>query len=245
MIKMFRAAGFAAVAFLCSANGAAAFQVVKVASTGTETGPVAETVAVSAVAPVLNAAPAAAPAAVMTLAPTPVPAAEAPSFLRARPDRPVADAPVAQRPVTGVASAAAVSRPLVDLVAEHSNATITGEEFECLASTVYYESRGEPLEGQLAVAEVVLNRVRSGRFRGTICDVVRQPSQFSFVRRGVIPSAPRESAAWARSVAIAHIALNNLADVTGDDSLFFHATYVRPNWGRPRIAQIGRHIFYR
>jgi spore germination cell wall hydrolase CwlJ-like protein len=130
-------------------------------------------------------------------------------------------------------------------VAQHAAVETDDEQFECLASAVYFESRGEPLEGQLAVAEVILNRVASGRFRSTICDVVKQPSQFSFVRRGVIPEAPRGSAAWQRAVAIAHIALRDLADVTGDRSLFFHATYVNPGWGRPRIARIGNHIFYR
>lgn len=136
-------------------------------------------------------------------------------------------------------------RPLAELVAEHAGTVGTGEAFDCLASAVYYESRGEPLEGQLAVAEVILNRVRSGRFRSTICDVVRQPSQFSFVRGGQIPVAPRDSVAWHRAAAIAHIAMNDLADATGDESLFFHATSVNPRWGRPRVARIGNHIFYR
>ena len=166
---------------------------------------------------------------------------------RVRPDHQTV-APAAPTGVTGLATptaAPAGRRPLADLVAEHSGAAGTGEEFDCLASAVYYESRGEPLDGQLAVAEVILNRVRSGRFRSTVCDVVKQPSQFSFVRRGVIPTAPRDSVSWQRAAAIAHIAMNDLADATGDDSLFFHATYVNPRWGRPRIARIGNHIFYR
>lgn len=166
---------------------------------------------------------------------------------RDRPDHQSVTAP-APAGVTGLATPVATPAPrrsLTELVAEHSGAAGTGEEFDCLASAVYYESRGEPLDGQLAVAEVILNRVRSGRFRSTICDVVKQPSQFSFVRRGVIPSAPRESAAWQRAAAIAHIAMNDLADATGDNSLFFHATHVNPRWGRPRVARIGNHIFYR
>lgn len=174
---------------------------------------------------------------------------------------PIALPPVAlaiQDPATGPASAATnpqaaaptespARRSLDDLVAEHGDLDTADAQFECLASAVYFEARGEPLEGQLAVAEVILNRVASGRFRATVCDVVTQPSQFSFVRRGRIPPAPRGSAAWQRAVAIAHIAMENLHDVTGDDSLFFHATYVRPSWGRAdaRIARIGRHVFYR
>jgi hypothetical protein len=165
---------------------------------------------------------------------------------RTRPDRPSATAPAPlPAPSAGVTAAAGARRSLDDLVAEHAGAEIGDEAFQCLASAVYFESRGEPLAGQLAVAEVILNRVKSGRFRSTICDVVKQPSQFSFVRRGVIPEPKRETAAWQRAVAIAHIAMNDLHDVTGEESLFFHATYVNPGWGRPRIARIGNHIFYR
>lgn len=161
---------------------------------------------------------------------------------RIRPDR--ADDPVAP---AATDTGRPARRSLGELVSEHGEADTSDPQFACLASAVYFESRGEPLEGQLAVAEVILNRVASGRFRSTICQVVTQPSQFSFVRRGQIPQAPRGSAAWQRAVAIAHIALQNLHDVTGDDSLFFHATSVRPSWGRPsaRIARIGRHVFYR
>lgn len=155
---------------------------------------------------------------------------------RDRPDRSIGET---VRPVSGLSLAA--------LVEQHAAAESGDEQFQCLASAVYFESRGEPLEGQLAVAEVILNRVASGRFRSTVCDVVTQPSQFSFVRGGRIPEPNRASAAWSRAVAIARIAMDNLHDVTGDDSLFFHATYVRPSWGRPsaRIARIGNHIFYR
>jgi hypothetical protein len=167
---------------------------------------------------------------------------------RARPDRSgssaIAPAPI-PAPSAGVTAAAGERRGLGDLVAEHAGAEIDDEQFQCLASAVYFESRGEPLDGQLAVAEVILNRVKSGRFRSTVCDVVKQPSQFSFVRRGVIPQPKRETTAWQRAVAIAHIAMNDLHDVTGESSLFFHATYVNPGWGRPRIARIGNHIFYR
>jgi N-acetylmuramoyl-L-alanine amidase len=168
---------------------------------------------------------------------------------RFRPDRPILSgmtAPALPTPaVLGGINAQAGTRPLADLVAQHMGTASADEQFDCLARTVYFESRGEPLEGQLAVAEVVLNRVRSGRFRESICGVVTQPAQFSFVRAGIIPEVPRGSTAWQRSVAIAHIAMDRLAQVNGQDSLFFHATYVHTNWGRPRIAQIGNHIFYR
>ncbi len=235
MFKSFRVAGLAAAAaFLCAHVPAAA----------QPASPLAETAVTTAVPADFSIRPDAAtvPSPLGTNAP-----------IAARPTLSPVPAPVpADATIPAPASSAVrpavvegARRSLSDLVSEHAASDTDDEQFDCLARAVYFESRGEPLEGQLAVAEVILNRVASGRFRSTICDVVRQPSQFSFVRRGQIPSVPRDNAAWHRAVAIARIALDNLHDVTGDDSLFFHATYVRPNWGRPRIARIGRHIFYR
>ena len=251
MIKTIRAAGFAAAAaFLCTGNSAAA------ATTQDQVNPAAHAAAATPVtvlgtdAQAANADQATVPAPAAAVADH-VTADTALTPGRARPDRPTATAPdplagaEPARAPAGVTAAAGARRSLNDLVAEHAGAELNEEQFQCLASAVYFESRGEPLDGQLAVAEVILNRVKSGRFRSTICDVVKQPSQFSFVRRGVIPQPKRETAAWERAVAIAHIALNDLADVTGENSLFFHATYVNPGWGRPRIAKIGNHIFYR
>ena len=85
-------------------------------------------------------------------------------------------------------------------------------QHECLAGAVYFESKGEPLRGQLSVAEVILNRARSGRFPASVCGVVKQRGQFSFVRGGRIPAIARASLAWKRAVAIAHIAREDLAD---------------------------------
>jgi spore germination cell wall hydrolase CwlJ-like protein len=271
MFKTIRvAASAAAAAFLCIGNSAAASETetqpqvspATVAAATTAT-PIPTPVTVDAPAKVEQAA---VPANFNLAAVATADSAVIPG--RIRPDRPSATAPAAiaaaePAPTAGTpppllaapeaaaspagVTAAAGRRSLNDLVAEHGGAESDDEQFQCLASAVYFESRGEPLDGQLGVAEVILNRVKSGRFRDTICDVVKQPSQFSFVRRGVIPQPKRETAAWQRAVAIAHIALNDLADVTGENSLFFHATYVNPGWGRParRIARIGNHIFYR
>ncbi len=251
MIKTFRAAAIAAaVALSCTGQAAAAeTQIAPGAhAAGTQISPAAHAAAATPVTTLDTNAPAvaAAPAVLITLPAAISDRSSADTALtpgRVRPDRaePVGAAPLGAAP----SAAPAAVRSLSDLVAEHARSETSGEQFECLARAVYFESRGELLEGQLAVAEVILNRVRSGRFRGTVCDVVKQPSQFSFVRRGVIPEAPRDSATWHRAVAIAHIAMENLHDVTGEDSLFFHATYVNPGWGRPRIARIGNHIFYR
>jgi len=120
-------------------------------------------------------------------------------------------------------------------------------DLKCLAQAVYFEARGEPIEGQLAVAEVVINRARSGLYPDNYCDVVTQPAQFSFVRHGRIPEADETSAAWQRAEAIAEIAQQNLWQSKASDALYFHATYVRPSWAHQKVqlAQIDTHIFYR
>ena len=131
------------------------------------------------------------------------------------------------------------------LVADHAGSETADEETECLARAVYWESKGEPLTGQLTVAEVVINRAQSGRFASTICGVVRQPSQFSFVRRGHIPQPPAGSRDWRTAVAIAQIAMQDLADGGAPRALYFHARRASPGWRRTRVATIGNHIFYR
>ena len=137
-------------------------------------------------------------------------------------------------------------KPLHELVGEHATSSTQGAEHECLASAVYFESKGEPLQGQLSVAEVVLNRARSGRFPASICGVVKQRGQFSFVRGGRLPAVRRDSAAWRKAVAVAHIARADLADGAAPKALFFHARRVAPGWSRAtRVATIGNHVFYR
>jgi len=136
-------------------------------------------------------------------------------------------------------------RPLAELVAEYSGTEPRDDQAECLASAVYWESNGEPLAGQLAVAEVIINRARSGRFASTLCGVITQRSQFSFVRGGRIPTPPQSSAGWRNAVAIAHIAMDDLADSPVSTALFFHARYVSPRWRLQRLAAVGNHIFYR
>jgi spore germination cell wall hydrolase CwlJ-like protein len=117
-------------------------------------------------------------------------------------------------------------------------------ELRCLAGTVYFESRGESLVGQLAVAHVVINRAQSGRFPKSLCGVVHQRSQFSFVRGGKMP-AIREGAQWNNAIAIAQIARDGSWKNHAPGALFFHARYVSPGWRKTRIAQIDNHIFYR
>ncbi|HYU96535.1 MAG TPA: cell wall hydrolase, partial [Sphingomicrobium sp.] len=120
-------------------------------------------------------------------------------------------------------------------------------EQECLANAVYFEARGEPLRGQLAVAEVVMNRAASGRYPASLCGVVAQPAQFSFVRRGRMPRADRASEAWRRAVGVARVAAEGMAPrLLPPSCLWYHANYVSPSWGHrlAESARIGLHIFY-
>ena len=136
---------------------------------------------------------------------------------------------------------------LRDLVAAMPAAGELSDEMRCLAGAVYFESRGEPLAGQLAVAQVVINRSESSRFPESYCGVVYQRAQFSFVRGGSMPRIKTSSDAWKRATAIARIAHQGLWDSEAQDSLYFHATYVKPRWAsrKTRRAAIKTHIFYR
>tara|TARA_R110000824_G_scaffold64650_2_gene168879 strand:- start:502 stop:1209 length:708 start_codon:yes stop_codon:yes gene_type:complete len=118
-------------------------------------------------------------------------------------------------------------------------------EMQCLAGTIYFESKGESLQGQLAVARVVLARVESSRFPDTICGVVYQRSQFSFVRGGRMPHIKTERQTWRNAMAIAKIAVNDGWESSVEGALFFHARHVSPGWRLKRLASIDNHIFYR
>ncbi|CAN5130429.1 hypothetical protein BH09PSE3_BH09PSE3_21340 [soil metagenome] len=134
---------------------------------------------------------------------------------------------------------------LATLVDRYSDddAAVDGE-LNCLANAVYFESKGEPLAGQLAVAKVVMNRSKSGRFAPTICGVVKQPSQFSFVRGGGFP-AVRSDSMWRKAVGVAQVAMKGLFASPAPDALYFHAKRVAPRWGKRQVASVGNHIFYR
>lgn len=134
---------------------------------------------------------------------------------------------------------------LSQLVSLHGIPAAMDEELRCLASTVYFESKGETLEGQLAVAKVVIARRDSGRFANSLCGVVYQPSQFSFVRGGKMPAIPASSRSWAEAVAIAQIALNDTWESPVEGALFFHARHVSPGWRMQRLAAVDNHVFYR
>jgi N-acetylmuramoyl-L-alanine amidase len=137
--------------------------------------------------------------------------------------------------------------PLYALADRYGSDAALDEEANCLATAVYFEARGESVDGQLAVARVVMNRAASGRYPTTWCGVVKQPAQFSFVRRGRFPRIDTASPAWERAQGVARLAMANVVPSVGTDVLWYHANYVSPSWGRrlSTAQRIGSHIFYR
>jgi hypothetical protein len=133
----------------------------------------------------------------------------------------------------------------------HGSALDSARQLDCLTQAVYFEARGETPRGQAAVAQVVMNRVKSPSFPKTVCGVVFQGAashgcQFSFacdgsMRRGL------ETGAWdrARRIAVRTLSGVRLADIGA--ATHFHTTSVQPDWGPQmlRVAQVGLHIFYR
>ena len=173
-----------------------------------------------------------------------------------RTSAPVA-AQAAAQPAALISADAAVARdagwlqkagwPLYALVDRFSTGAPLTDEANCIAVAVYHEARGESVEGQLAVAKVIMNRAASGQYPASWCGVVKQPWQFSFVRNGYLPPVDQTSQAWRNALGITRLAINNAVQSVPSECLWYHADYVAPSWGRrlTRVEKIGAHIFYR
>jgi spore germination cell wall hydrolase CwlJ-like protein len=133
---------------------------------------------------------------------------------------------------------------LDDAVAAQDRA-VADEATRCLAGAIYFESKGEPLSGQLAVAQVIINRAKSGRFPADVCGVVKQRGQFGFVRGGRIPSIDEARSAYRTAVAVARVALADAWDSAAETALYFNTPGRAPGARLQRVAMIGNHIFYR
>lgn len=135
---------------------------------------------------------------------------------------------------------------LSQMVAELRSPDAGSHQLDCLATGVYFEAKGEPLAGQLAVGQVIANRSESGgRFPDSYCGVLFQRGQFSFVHGHTLPSVSHSNRQWQTAVAIAKIVDEGLQNSAAGNALFFHARYVSPGWHLKRVASIGNHIFYR
>ncbi len=129
------------------------------------------------------------------------------------------------------------------------------QELTCLTLNVYFEARGEPKAGQYAVAEVTMNRVASERYPDSVCGVVYQKnwdwirgryvSAFSWTEFDTWPSPKSED--WKQAWEIAEEVYYRRRPPTLQGALFFHSIYIKPSWsrGKPPVARIGNHVFYK
>jgi spore germination cell wall hydrolase CwlJ-like protein len=127
------------------------------------------------------------------------------------------------------------------------------KQLDCLTRNIYWEAASEPFEGKVAVAQVTLNRVESGKFANTVCGVVYQKNvfyekvvcQFSWFCEGNHKIRAVHKPMWQESELVAKkVLLENFRLPGMKNALYYHADYVNPNWRLPKIDQIGRHIFY-
>ena len=128
-------------------------------------------------------------------------------------------------------------------------ALVHGNDLWCLTQNIYHEARGEPVEGQLAVGIVTLNRVQSSRYPDDVCEVVHERKQFSWTS---LPSNARQITdprAWYQALSLAERVLEgnyNAADYQLAGVMHYHNHTVRPQWASTGelVTAIGRHRFY-
>jgi spore germination cell wall hydrolase CwlJ-like protein len=158
--------------------------------------------------------------------------------------------------LTVVYTAPTLSNEFINNTTQKQVSTDFNRQLDCLAKNIYYEAGSEKYEGKLAVAQVTMNRVNSGKYPKDICSVVYQKTtdqnlrtvcQFSWtcmVKELVI----KDKYSWEESQLIAKRALTEpyVHDtIAQTNALFFHAVYVKPNWEKTKVVkQIGNHIFY-
>ena len=127
------------------------------------------------------------------------------------------------------------------------------KELDCLTRNIYWEAASEPFEGKVGVAQVTMNRVNSGKFADSICEVVYQKNvfyekvvcQFSWYCENTHKIKPVYKPLWEESELVAKkVLLENFRLPSLSNALYYHADYVNPNWKKPKIEKIGRHIFY-
>ena len=126
-------------------------------------------------------------------------------------------------------------------------------QLDCLTRNIYWEAASEPFEGKVAVAQVTMNRLESGKFGDSLCGVIYQKNviyekvicQFSWVCETTHKVKPVYQPLWKESEIVARkVLLENFRLPGLQDALYYHADYVSPGWKKPRIDKIGRHIFY-
>ncbi len=127
-----------------------------------------------------------------------------------------------------------------------------GDQWQCLSEALYFEARGESVEGMFAVGEVILNRVDSNIFPDTLCSVINQGTgrkyacQFTYTCDGLAETIG-EPRAWERVGKVARMLIDGAPRVLTDGATHYHTKAVNPSWARvyPRTTAIGSHYFYR
>ena len=136
---------------------------------------------------------------------------------------------------------------------EYVSVSTRMKELDCLTRNIYWEAASEPFEGKVGVAQVTMNRVNSGKFADSICEVVYQKNvfyekvvcQFSWYCENTHKIKPVYKPLWEESELVAKkVLLENFRLPSLSNALYYHADYVNPNWKKPKIEKIGRHIFY-
>ena len=126
-------------------------------------------------------------------------------------------------------------------------------QLECLTRNIYWEAASEPFEGKVAVAQVTLNRMQSGKFPDSVCGVVHQKNvfyervvcQFSWYCEGNHKVKAIHKPMWRESEEVAKkVLLEGFRLPSLKNALYYHADYVNPKWNKERVAKIGAHIFY-
>lgn len=146
--------------------------------------------------------------------------------------------------------------PNKDVTIKMSSVTaeMRNKQLDCLTRNIYYEAKGEPFEGKVAVAQVTINRMESGLFPNDICKVVYQKNvvydkvlcQFSWYCEGPSRIPPKHAAAYKESEIVARqVLLEGFRLPSLTQALYFHAKHINPQWKREKVATIGGHVFYR
>jgi len=120
------------------------------------------------------------------------------------------------------------------------------EDVVCMAENVYHEARGEPVQGQVAVANVTLNRVKAGKWADTVCDVVFQSQQFEWTISYKARDSPKDRVAWSVALSISAMVYTGIIeDQTRGATYFYAPKKVHPKWAKQmtRITRIGDHLF--
>ena len=146
--------------------------------------------------------------------------------------------------MSNIITVAIITGGVVSCVGAGAN-EIRAAELKCLADNIYFEALTESDAGQIAVANVTMNRVKSKHFPNTVCDVVWEYKQFSWTHDGK-SDVPGSKSAYKEVYEIAKAVYDgNIVDIT-EGSTFYHADYVNPSWNKvmTRVAKIDTHIFY-